>query len=182
MKEYKATTILAVRYGKKLVFAGDGQVTCGYSVMKKSAKKIKKLEDYDVLVGFAGAVADAFTLFDLFEEKLAENNGNVTKAAVNLVKEWRMDKYLRRLEAELIVGDKKDLLLLSGNGEIISPDDNVLAIGSGGDYALSAARGILSTKPKMKAKEIAHSAMKIASDICVFTNSHFSFEEINSDK
>jgi len=182
MREFHATTILAIRYKKKLVFVGDGQVSYGYSVMKKSAVKVRKLASYDVLTGFAGSVADAFTLLDLFENKMSENDGNLRKAVISLAKEWRTDKYLRRLEAELLVGDKSDLFLLSGNGEVISPDDDVLAIGSGGSYALCAAKGILSTKPKLKAKDIAKNAMEIASDMCVFTNKNFTFEEIDSEK
>ncbi len=181
MDEIHSTTILAVRYNKKLVLAGDGQVTVGSTIMKHGAKKIRRLKDFEVLAGFAGSAADSFTLFELFEAKMKEFNGNLSKASIALAKEWRTDKYLRRLEAMLIVADKKDMFLLSGMGDVITPDDNVLAIGSGGNYALASARGIISTKPKIKAKEIAEKSMNIASKICVFTNDHFVFEEIDSE-
>ncbi|MGI6680789.1 MAG: ATP-dependent protease subunit HslV [Bdellovibrionota bacterium] len=180
MKKIYATTILAVRYNKKLVFIGDGQVTQGAVVLKHHAKKVRKIEGYDVLGGFAGSAADAFTLFEMFEKKLKEFSGNLTKASVALAKDWRADKYLRVLEASLLVGDKKDLYLISGDGNIVAPDsDNIMAIGSGGDYALSAAKGIISTKPKLSAKDIATKAMKIASEICIYTNDNFTLEEID---
>ena len=180
MEKTYSTTVLAVRYNKKLVFVADGQVTRGVTALKHHAKKVRQFDGFDVIGGFAGAAADAFTLFDLFEKKLKEFGGNLTKASVSLAKEWRTDKYLRVLEASLLVGDKKDLYLVSGDGNIIAPDsDNVMAIGSGGDYALSAAKGILSLKPKITAKEIATRAMDIASTLCIYTNNNFTFEEIS---
>jgi len=160
--------------------AGDGQVTFGNAVvMKHTARKVRKLFNGKVLAGFAGSVADAFTLFEMFEGKLEEFNGNLQRAAVELAKEWRRDKILRRLEALLIVMDKDSLLLISGTGEVIEPDDGILAIGSGGNYALSAGRALKRhAGDNMSAKEIAQAALEIASEICVYTNSHIVVEEL----
>ncbi len=167
---FHATTIIAVKKGRKTAIAGDGQVTMGNSiVMKNTARKIRTLYNGKVIAGFAGSVADAFTLFEKFEEHLRHDNGNLLKAAVNLSKEWRSDKVLRQLEALLIVADASHLLILSGNGEVIEPDDGVATIGSGGSYALAAARTMLKYTD-MEADEIVEAALHIAADICVYTN------------
>ncbi len=174
----EGTTILAVRRGNCVTLGGDGQVTMGQSmVMKHSAKKVRRLYHGKVISGFAGATADAFTLFERFEAKLEEFSGNLLRSAVELAKDWRQDKYLRRLEALLLVADADRTLILTGNGDVIEPDDGVAAIGSGGPYALAAARALLEHSD-MGAEEIVRSAMKIAADICVFTNSHLSLEKI----
>ncbi len=174
---FKGTTILAVKKGEKLAIAGDGQVTMGQVVVKDSAKKIRKIYNDKVIVGFAGAVADALTLFDKFEKRLNEARGNIEKASINLVKEWRTDKILRRLEALLIVGNKEHLYLISGTGEIIEPDDGIVAIGSGAYYALASARA-LSKFTGLSVRDIAFESLKIASGICIYTNEHISVEEI----
>ncbi len=180
MSEFHATTIFAVQHNGKCAMAGDGQVTLGNSVvMKHTAKKVRKLFNDRVLAGFAGSVADAFTLFELFEVKLEEYNGNLQRAAVELAKLWRSDKVLRRLEAMLIIMDDKNLLLVSGTGEVIEPDDGILAIGSGGNYALSAGRALKKySGDTLTAKEIAKASLEIASEICVFTNDHIIVEEL----
>lgn len=174
---FHATTILAVRRGNQVVMAGDGQVSMGNTVIKASANKLRRLADGKIIAGFAGSTADAFMLFDMFEKKLKEYNGQFVRAAVQLAQDWRSDKILRRLEALLLVADKEKTLLISGTGDVIEPDLEVHAIGSGGSYALAAARALLENT-KMAPKEIAEKAMKIASDICVFTNDHFVFEEL----
>ena len=179
-----ATTILAIKHDGKLVMIGDGQVTMSNSIMKHTANKIRVMRNGTVLAGFAGSAADAFTLYERFEKKLNEHNGKLARAAVELAKDWRTDKYLRKLEALLIVADKESLFLLSGNGDVIQPDDNILAIGSGGNYALAAARAVVKSLDSgaggaMSAKEIAEISMNIASEICPFTNNHFHIEEIN---
>ncbi len=174
---FKGTTILAIKKGEKLAIAGDGQVTMGQVVVKDSAKKIRKIYNDKVIVGFAGAVADALTLFDKFEKRLNEARGNIEKASINLVKEWRTDKILRRLEALLIVGNKEHLYLISGTGEIIEPDDGIVAIGSGAYYALASARA-LSKFTELSVRDIAFESLKIASGICIYTNEHISVEEI----
>jgi len=175
---FHATTIVAVRHNGKTAIAGDGQVTFGgNTVMKHNAKKVRRLYHGKVLAGFAGSVADAFTLFGKFEAKLEEYNGNMMRAAVEMAKEWRLDRVLRRLEALLIVVDLEHILIISGNGEVIEPDDNVTAIGSGGPYALAAARALVGYSA-LSAPEIAKQALLIASDICVFTNNHISIEEL----
>lgn len=175
---FHATTIVAVKHQGKTAIAGDGQVTFGgNTVMKHSAKKVRRLYHDQILAGFAGSVADAFTLFSKFEEKLEQFNGNMMRAAVELAKEWRMDRVLRRLEALLIVADDKHLLILSGNGEVIEPDDGVTAIGSGGSYALAAARALLKHST-LSAVEIARESLLIAAGICVYTNDHISIEEL----
>ncbi|MDI4646230.1 MULTISPECIES: ATP-dependent protease subunit HslV [Cohnella] len=176
---FHATTICAVRHNGKGAIAGDGQVTFGNSmVMKASAKKVRRLYRGQVLAGFAGSVADAITLFEKFEGKLEEHHGNLQRAAVELAKDWRSDRVLRRLEAMLLVVDATGMLLLSGNGEVIEPDDGILAIGSGGSFALSAARALKRHAPQMTAAEIARNSLQIASEICVFTNDNLIVEEI----
>jgi len=157
--------------------AGDGQVTFGTTVLKTGARKVRKLGDGRVLAGFAGSVADAMALFERFEAKLKEWGGNLIKASVELAKEWRTDKVLRRLEALLLVADRENILLISGNGEVIQPDDNVAAIGSGGPYALAAARALL-RNTDLSAREIVEKAMEIASEICIYTNKNLVIEEV----
>ncbi|GIO36171.1 MULTISPECIES: ATP-dependent protease subunit HslV [Paenibacillus] len=175
---FHATTICAVRQNGKCAIAGDGQVTFGESVvMKQTAKKVRRLYRGQVIAGFAGSVADAITLFEKFEAKLEEHHGNLQRAAVELAKDWRQDRVLRKLEALMIVMDRSGMLLISGGGEIIEPDDEVLAIGSGGNFALSAARA-LKRHTQMEAKEIAYEALKVASEICVYTNSNIIVEEL----
>jgi ATP-dependent HslUV protease subunit HslV len=168
-----ATTIICVRHKEKVAIAGDGQVTIGQTVLKKKASKIRTLYKGDVLAGFSGATSDAFALFARFETKLEEYQGNLSRAAIELAKDWRMDKALRRLEALLIVADKDFSFLISGTGDVVEPDDGILAIGSGGAFALAAARAFI-TKTDMAAKDIAVEAMKIASEICVYTNNQIS--------
>ncbi|MFC2142388.1 ATP-dependent protease subunit HslV [Acidobacteriota bacterium] len=174
---YKATTIICVRRNSKVAMAGDGQVTLGETVLKQSANKIRRLYDGAVLAGFAGATSDAFALFSRFEAKLEEYRGNLSRAAIELAKDWRLDRALRRLEALLIVADKDDSFIISGTGDVVEPDDGIIAIGSGGPYALAAARALLA-HTKLPAKEIAAQAMKISADICVFTNQHITIEEL----
>ncbi|AKP46855.1 MULTISPECIES: ATP-dependent protease subunit HslV [Bacillus] len=180
MSNFHATTIFAIQHNGQCAMAGDGQVTFGEAViMKHTARKVRKIFNGRVLAGFAGSVADAFTLFDMFEGKLQEYNGNLQRAAVELAKEWRSDKVLRKLEAMLIVMDQKDLLLISGTGEVIEPDDGVLAIGSGGNYALAAGRALKRfSGNELSAKEIARAALEIAGEICVYTNDHIIVEEL----
>ncbi|WP_330218313.1 ATP-dependent protease subunit HslV [Ornithinibacillus californiensis] len=176
-QEMHATTIFAVRHNGQCAMSGDGQVTLGNSVvMKHKAKKVRRLYNGQVLAGFAGSVADAFTLFEKFEGKLEAYNGNLTRASVELAKEWRSDKVLRKLEAMLIVMNKESMLLVSGTGEVIEPDDGILAIGSGGNFALSAGRALVNYSDHLTAKEIALAAMKIAGEICVFTNDQITLE------
>jgi len=158
--------------------AGDGQVTIGQTVMKRGARKVRRLHNDSVLAGFAGSTADAMTLFDKFEGKLQEVNGNLRRAAVELAKDWRTDRILRRLEAMLVVADRDSSLLISGGGDVIEPDDGILAIGSGGNYALAAARALVRFGKDLSAREIAQAAMTIAADICVYTNDQFVFEEV----
>ncbi len=178
MAELHATTIVGIRNKGQVAIAGDGQVTMGESViMKGTAKKIRRLYHGQVLTGFAGSVADAFTLCDLFEQKLEQYNGNLKRSAVELAKEWRSDKVLRKLEAMLIVMDKETMLIVSGTGEVIEPDDDIAAIGSGGFYALSAARA-LKKHSSLSAAEIVEESMKIASGICVYTNENIIVESL----
>jgi len=174
---YKATTIICVRRGSKVAMAGDGQVTFGETVLKQSANKIRRLHNGAVLAGFAGATSDAFALFSRFEAKLEEYRGNLSRAAIELAKDWRMDRALRRLEALLIVADKDCSFIISGTGDVVEPDDGIIAIGSGGPYALAAARALLA-HTKLPAKEIAEQAMKISADICIYTNQHITVEEL----
>jgi len=175
---FHATTIVAVKKGKNVAVAGDGQVTFGNStIMKHNARKVRRLYNDRVLAGFAGSVADAFTIFEKFEVKLEEHRGNLQRAAVELAKEWRMDKFLRRLEALLIVADSEQMLILSGNGEVIEPEEGVAAIGSGGSYALAAARALLK-HAALSPRETAVEALKIAASICVYTNNEITVEEL----
>ncbi|MBU5211104.1 MULTISPECIES: ATP-dependent protease subunit HslV [Heyndrickxia] len=180
MGDFHATTIFAIQHKGKSAMAGDGQVTFGNAVvMKHTAKKVRKLFNGKVLAGFAGSVADAFTLSEMFEGKLQEFNGNLTRAAVELAKQWRSDKVLRKLEAMLIVMDAQQILLISGTGEVIEPDDGILAIGSGGNYALSAGRALKQHAGEiLTAKEIAKASLDIAADICVYTNTNIIVEEL----
>ncbi|WP_096199353.1 ATP-dependent protease subunit HslV [Bacillus sp. FJAT-45350] len=176
---FHATTIFAIQHNGKSAMTGDGQVTFGNAVvMKHTARKVRKIYQGKVLAGFAGSVADAFTLFEKFEGKLEEYNGNLQRAAVELAKEWRSDKVLRRLEAMLIVMNSDDLLLVSGTGEVIEPDDGILSIGSGGNYALSAGRALKKHAKDMTAKEIAVAALETAGEICVYTNDQIVIEEL----
>lgn len=176
-QQMHGTTVLCVRRDNKVVMAGDGQVTLADHVMKHHAKKIRRLYEDKVLAGFAGSTADALSLFSRFENKLQEFHGNLSRAAVELAKEWRTDRALRHLDALLVVADTKSTFLLSGHGDIIEPDDGILAIGSGGTFALSAARA-LSKNTKMSAREIVEEAMRIAADICIYTNTNFTIEEM----
>lgn len=179
METFHATTIFAIRHQGSAAIAGDGQVTFGQQmIMKHGAKKVRRLYKGQVLAGFAGSVADAITLFEKFEGKLDEYQGNITRAAVELAKEWRADKILRKLEAMLIVVNKEKILLISGNGEVIEPDDDLLAIGSGGGFALSAGRALKRHAKHLSAKEIAHAALTIASEVCVYTNDQIVLEEL----
>lgn len=177
--EFHATTICAVRKNGHTAIAGDGQVTFGeHTIMKANARKVRRLYHNQVLAGFAGSVADAFTLFEKFEERLEAYNGNLQRAAVELAKAWRTDRTMQKLEALLLVADKNTLLMLSGNGEVIEPDGDVAAIGSGGFYALSAARALVK-HTDMDAAEIAKEALSIAADICVYTNHNIRVEELD---
>ena len=176
--QIRGTTILAVKNATGVVMAGDGQVTFGNSmVMKHSACKLRRLYKGSILAGFAGATADAFTLFERFEAKLEASRGQLVRASVEMAKDWRKDKYLRRLEAMLLVADLDNILILSGTGDVIEPDDGLAAIGSGGSFALSAARA-LSRHTQLPLPELVKESMKIASEICVYTNDHFSIEFI----
>ena len=174
---FQGTTILALRHGGKVVVIGDGQVSLGQTVMKRSARKVRKLHHDRVIAGFAGATADAFTLFEKFEAKLEQFNGNLKRAAVELAKDWRTDRILRRLEALMVVADVNDLLVVSGSGDVVEPDDGIIAIGSGGNYALAAAR-VLVKHTSLDARTIAEEAMRVAAEICVYTNDQLSFEEL----
>ncbi len=172
------TTILSVRKGGKVVIAGDGQVSMGQTVMKPNAKKVRRLHDGSVISGFAGATADAFTLFERLEKKLEAHRGQLMRAAVELAKDWRTDKYLRNLEAMMIVADKDVTLILTGNGDVLEPLDGIAAIGSGGNYALSAARALMDYEKD--ADKLARHAMKIAAEICVYTNDQMTVETMDS--
>ena len=177
--QFHATTIVAVKHNGKTAIAGDGQVTFGQNtIMKAGARKVRRLYHGKVLAGFAGSVADAFTLFEKFEATLEAYNGNLPRASVELAKQWRTDKVLRKLEALLLVADKENLLMISGNGEVIEPDGEVGAIGSGGFYALSAARALVK-HTELSAAEIAKEALTIAADICVYTNHNIKVEELD---
>lgn len=179
--ELHGTTIIAVRKDNAVAIAGDGQVTMGQSmIMKHTAKKVRRLYKGKVIGGFAGATADAFTLFERFEAKLEESGGNLTRAAVELAKDWRNDKFLRKLEAMLLVADTDHILILTGTGDVIEPDDGVAAIGSGGSFALSAARALIKHSD-LGAEEIAREAMAIAGEVCVFTNTNVTMEVLRKD-
>lgn len=175
-----ATTVLGVRRNGVVALAGDGQVTVGDVILKHGARKIRPLADGLVLAGFAGAVADALTLFAKFETQLKSAEGNLRRASVELAKEWRTDRYLRRLEAQLIVGDGESLLVLSGEGDVIEPDDGVAAIGSGAPYATAAAKALLA-HTELSAEEIVEAAMRIAAELCIFTNDRFTIDAVSSN-
>ena len=177
MKRIRSTTVLVVRRDGKVVLGGDGQVTMGNTVVKSSARKIRRLHDGKVLAGFAGSAADGITLFERFEAKLKEYNGNLLRSAVELAKDWRTDRLLRRLEALLLVADRERTLLLSGTGDVIEPDGDAAGVGSGGPYALAAARALLGATT-LPAREIAERALTIAGEICIYTNTNQVFEEL----
>jgi len=176
--QWHGTTIIGVKLGGKTVIAGDGQVSMGNTVMKPNAKKVRRLGDGSVIAGFAGATADAFTLFERLEKKLEQHRGQLMRAAVELAKDWRTDKYLRNLEALMIVADKDVLLILTGNGDVLEPEEGIAAIGSGGNYALSAAKALVDyeTDPE----KIARRAMAVAADVCVFTNDRVTVEAVEA--
>jgi ATP-dependent HslUV protease subunit HslV len=173
----RGTTIIAVRKDGRLAIAGDGQVTLGNTVMKSNARKVRRIYDNKILVGFAGATADAFTLFERFEDKVREYGGDLTRAAVELAKDWRTDRALRRLEALMLVGDKDKLLLISGTGDVVEPEEGIIGIGSGGNFAYAAALSFINST-NMSAKEIAEESLKIASKICIYTNNAIIVEEL----
>ena len=173
---WHGTTIVLIRKGKDVVVAGDGQVSIGNTVIKKTAKKVRRIEKRGVIAGFAGSTADALTLFERLEAKLEKHAGNLQRAAVELAKDWRSDKFLRRLEALMAVADKDHSFIISGTGDVLEPEDGIIGIGSGGNYALAAAKVLIETD--MKAEEIARKALKVASDICVFTNNNVTMEKI----
>ncbi len=175
--EIHATTIIAVKHKGKVAMAGDGQVTFGHTVMKGTANKLRRMHNDQIIAGFAGSAADAFTLFELFEKKIDEFSGQLVRAAVELAKDWRRDKFLRHLEALLAVADKDHLLILTGKGDVVEPDDGLIAIGSGGNYALAAARALVA-ETDLEAPEIARKAMEVASQICVYTNSNINVETL----
>lgn len=175
--DWHGTTILSVRKNDQIVVAGDGQVSAGDTVMKASAKKVRRLADGKVIVGFAGATADAFTLFERLEGKLEKHSGHLMRACVELAKDWRTDRYLRRLEAMMVVSDQSVSLLLSGTGDVLEPDDGLIGIGSGGNYALAAARA-LADREDMDAEAIARRAMAIAANLCIYTNDEVTVETL----
>jgi ATP-dependent HslUV protease subunit HslV len=177
--QYRGTTILSVRRGNSVVIGGDGQVTLGDAIMKGNARKVRRLYNDSVLAGFAGGTADAFTLFERFEGQLEKYSGNLTRAAVELAKDWRMDRSLRRLEALLLVADKQTSLMISGNGDVIEPEHNLMAIGSGGNYAQAAALALMDNT-ELDARGIVEKSLNIAADICIYTNHHLVIEELNS--
>ena len=180
MEQYRGTTILSVRRNGKVVIGGDGQVSMGNTVMKGNARKVRRLYNNKVIAGFAGGTADAFTLFERFEGKLEKHQGQLIRAAVELAKDWRTDKMLRRLEALLTVADHTASLILTGNGDVIQPEDDLMAIGSGGQFAQSAARALLDNT-ELSAREIVEKGLGIAGDICVYTNHNFTIEELDSE-
>ena len=173
---WHGTTIVLIRKGKEVVVAGDGQVSLGNTVIKSTAKKVRKIEKRNVIAGFAGSTADALTLFERLEAKLEKHAGNLTRAAVELAKDWRTDKYLRRLEALMAIADKEKSFIISGTGDVLEPEGDVIGIGSGGNYALAAAKVLIDTDTS--AEDIAKKAIKVASEICVFTNDNLSMEKI----
>ena len=178
MKPFHATTILSVRHRKQVVIGGDGQVSLGDTMMKGNAKKVRRLYNDRVLAGFAGGTADAFTLFERFEGKLEKHQGHLVRSAVELAKDWRTDRMLRRLEALLAVADRESSLIISGNGDVIEPEHGVMAIGSGGDYAKAAALGLVENT-KLSAREIVERSMAIAAKICIYTNEHLTLESLD---
>jgi|TARA_B100001540_G_scaffold308425_1_gene323103 ATP-dependent HslUV protease subunit HslV len=175
-QNWHGTTIVLIRKDGQTIVAGDGQVSLGNTVLKSKAKKVRKIEKRNVIAGFAGSTADALTLFERLEAKLEKHAGNLTRAAVELAKDWRTDKYLRRLEALMAVADKEKSFIISGTGDVLEPEDGLIGIGSGGNYALAAAKVLLETK--MSAEEIAKKSLKVASEICVFTNNNITSEKI----
>ena len=173
---WHVTTIILVRKNNEVVVAGDGQVSMGNTIIKSTATKVRKIEKRNVIAGFAGSTADALTLFERLEAKLEKHAGNLTRAAVELAKDWRTDKYLRRLEALMAIGDKEKSFIISGTGDVLEPEDDVIGIGSGGNYSLSAAKVLMETD--LSAEEVARKAIKVASEICVFTNNNIKIEKI----
>lgn len=180
MESFRGTTILSVRRGDRVVIGGDGQVSLGNTVMKGNARKVRRLYHERVLAGFAGATADAFTLFERFEGKLEKHHGNLTRSAVELAKDWRTDRSLRRLEALLTVADRKTSLIISGTGDVIEPEQSLMAIGSGGAFAQAAARALLDNT-ELGARDIVERALRIAADICVYTNHNLTLEELETE-
>jgi len=178
--QWHGTTILSVRKNGRVIVVGDGQVSFGNTVMKAQARKVRRIGDGGVIAGFAGATADAFTLFERLEEKLEKHPGQLTRAAVELAKDWRTDRYLRRLEAMMAVADSSASLVLTGNGDVLEPEDGLIGIGSGGSFALAAARALID-RDDMDAEAIARKAMKIAADICIYTNENITLESLDSD-
>ena len=179
VEQFRGTTILSVRRGKQVVIGGDGQVTQGNTVMKGNARKVRRLYKDRVIAGFAGGTADAFTLFERFESKLEMHQGHLTRAAVELAKDWRTDKLLRRLEALMAVADEKTSLIITGNGDVIEPEQGIMAIGSGGPFAQAAARALLENS-KLSALEIVQKALNIAADLCIYTNHHLTLEQLEN--
>ncbi|CAM3003989.1 ATP-dependent protease subunit HslV [Legionella worsleiensis] len=180
MEQYRGTTILSVRRGNQVVIGGDGQVTLGNTVMKGNARKVRRLYKDKVIAGFAGGTADAFTLFERFESKLEMHQGHLVRAAVELAKDWRTDRMLRRLEAVLAVADSKSSLIITGNGDVIEPEESLIAIGSGGPFAQAAAKALMENT-KLSAADIVRKALTIAGDICIYTNNNLTIEELNND-
>lgn len=178
MEQYRGTTIVSVRRGNQVVIGGDGQVSLGNTVMKGNARKVRRLHHGKVIAGFAGGTADAFTLFERFEAQLDKHQGQLVRAAVELAKDWRTDRALRRLEALLAVADKENSLIITGNGDVIEPEQDLIAIGSGGPFAQSAARALLENT-ELPAREIAAKSLAIAGDICIYTNHNHTFEELS---
>jgi len=179
LEQYRGTTILSVRRHGKVVIGGDGQVTMGNTVMKGNARKVRRLYRDQVIAGFAGGTADAFTLFERFEAKLEQHRGNLVRAAVELAKDWRTDRMLRRLEALLAVADRESSLIITGNGDVIQPEDDLIAIGSGGPFAQASARALLD-RTELDARDIVESSLRIAADICIYTNHHRTIEELDA--
>lgn len=177
LMRFRSTTILGVRHKGKVALAGDGQVTFGEAVLKMKARKVRKLYKDSIVVGFAGASADAFTLFEKFEQRLEQHHGNLSRASVELAKEWRTDRFLRRLEAQIVVMDSEKTFLISGTGDVIEPDDGIIAIGSGGGFAMAAARALVHYSD-LTARQIVEEAMSIAADICIYTNKNLVIEEL----
>jgi ATP-dependent HslUV protease subunit HslV len=180
MEQYRGTTILSVRRNNKVAIGGDGQVSMGDSIMKGNARKVRRLYHDRVITGFAGGTADAFTLFERLEAKLEQHHGHLMRAAVELAKDWRTDKILRRLEALLVAADKEVSLLITGNGDVIEPEENIIAIGSGGNYARAAAKALMDNT-KLSARVIVEKGLQIASEICVYTNNNFVIDELESN-
>jgi len=180
LEQYRGTTILSVRRGNKVVIGGDGQVSMGNTVMKSNARKVRRLYKDNVIAGFAGGTADAFTLFERFEKKLEMHQGHLVRAAVELAKDWRTDKILRRLEALLAVADRKASLIITGNGDVIEPEEGLIAIGSGGPFAQSAARALVENTD-LSAHDVVRKSLNIAADICIYTNHNLTIEELDTD-